>query len=212
MSTAGGAASELLALALDERSEPAADPVAGRILDAACERAAAVGIERLTMDAVAERAGVGRMTVYRRFQSRDGLARALVLREARRGLSQIAAAIDPAADPADQLAEGFVAMLRVARAQPLLQRVLRFEPQELLAALNDPDDPLLDVLRGFGVLQLAAGIDPGEMRADPEVVAELLVRIGLSFLLVPRGRIEIGDEATARRLAHDLFAPMVSRV
>ena len=51
----------------------AGDEIAARILDAALTEGAAKGLERITMDAVAVRARVGRMTVYRRFGGRDGL-------------------------------------------------------------------------------------------------------------------------------------------
>src|SRR3954453_125866 len=49
-----------------------------RILAAAAELVDAHGIEGVSMDAVASRAGVGTGTLYRRFQDRAGLALALL--------------------------------------------------------------------------------------------------------------------------------------
>lgn len=205
------ATAELIARALGSGGEDRADETTERILDAALAEAAANGIERITMDAVASRARVGRMTVYRRFGSKPELVSALVGREARRGLAAIAAAVDPGRELPDRVADGFIATLRVARAHPLLQRLVRYEPQTLLASLNDPDDPLLAMLREFGVAQIrAAGPEEAQLRARPEEVAELLVRIGLSYLLIPAGAIDLDDERAARRLAETLIAPIVA--
>ena len=205
------AATDLFTRALGVADAGPADATTERILDAALAEAAANGVERITMDAVATRARVGRMTVYRRFGSKPDLVTALVAREAARGLAAIDAAVDPARELPDRVADGFIATLQVARAHPLLQRLVRYEPQTLLAALNDPGDPLMAMLRGFGVAQIqAAGPAEGELRADPEEIAELLVRIGLSYLLMPNGVIDLDDERAARRLAETLIAPIVA--
>jgi AcrR family transcriptional regulator len=205
------AATDLFTRALGMGPIEPADETTERILDAALAEAAANGIERITMDAVAARARVGRMTVYRRFGSKPELVTALVGREAGRGLAAIAAAVDPERELPDRVADGFVATLQVARAHPLLQRLVRYEPQVLLAALNDPGDPLLAMLREFGVAQIeAAGPVGDELRAEPEEVAELLVRIGLTYLLIPAGVIDLDDERAARRLAETLIAPIVA--
>lgn len=49
-----------------------------RLLAAAREMLAERGADRLTMDALAERAGVGKGTVYRRFRTRAGIFHALL--------------------------------------------------------------------------------------------------------------------------------------
>ena len=63
------------------RSHPRT-PTSERILDAALALAAASGLRHLTMDDIAARAKVGRMTVYRRFGDKQRLLEAL---GARRG-------------------------------------------------------------------------------------------------------------------------------
>ena len=205
--------SGLLARALVEGGEAeAADPadeIAERILDAALTEGSARGIEGITMDAVASRARVGRMTVYRRFGDRDGLVSALTGREARRALAEIGTAVDTGLDVPTQVADGFVAALRVARTHPLLQRMALYEPETLLATFNDPDDPLFSMLRGFVSAQIQAGAG-AELRADPDEAAEVLVRIGLSYLLIPDGLVDIAEEADARRLARTVIAPIVA--
>ena len=51
------------------------------ILDATLDVVSRVGLARLALDDVARQAGVSRQTVYRYFGSRDGLVRAVILRE-----------------------------------------------------------------------------------------------------------------------------------
>jgi AcrR family transcriptional regulator len=199
----------LLTRALEAGPAPGGDEVYERILDAALMEAESKGLERITMDAVAARAKVGRMTVYRRFGSKEELAAALAQREATIGLAKIAAAVDPSGTIPAQVADGFVAALETARSHPLLQRMARFEPEVLLTSFNDPDDPLFSMLRGFVAAQIQETAQ-GSLRADPEEAAEILVRIGLSYLLIPNGVVDVGDEAAARRLAETLIAPIVA--
>jgi AcrR family transcriptional regulator len=206
---AASAPRTLLTRALEAGPSVEGDETHERILDATLVEAEAKGLDRITMDAVAARAKVGRMTVYRRFGSKEELAAALAQREATRGLARIAAAVDPSGTIPAQVADGFVAALETARSHPLLQRLARFEPEVLLASFNDPGDPLFAMLRGFVAGQITATAGDS-LRADPDQAAEILVRIGLSYLLIPGGIVDVGDEAAARRLAETLIAPIVA--
>ncbi len=199
----------LLTRALEAGPAEDGDEVYERILDAALIEGESKGIERITMDAVAARAKVGRMTVYRRFGSKEELTAALARREATRGMVQIAASVDVSKPIPAQVADGFVAALAVAAGHPLLKRLARFEPEVLLASFNDPGDPLFSMLRSFVAGQITATAGD-ELRADPEEAAEILVRIGLSYLLIPGGIVDVSDEDQARRLAETLIAPIVA--
>src|ERR671936_1425417 len=97
----------LLALAFDPQVETADDAMSERILDAALALAAASGLRHLTMDDVARRARVGRMTVYRRFGTKGALVDALAVRECRRCLAQLGGVLDPALSVGDRIAGGF---------------------------------------------------------------------------------------------------------
>jgi AcrR family transcriptional regulator len=199
----------LLTRALEAGPAEEGDVVSEKILDAALIEGESKGIDRITMDAVAARAKVGRMTVYRRFGSKEELTAALARREATRGLVAIAAAVDLEDDIPTQVADGFVAALGIAASHPLLRRAARFEPEVLLASFNDPGDPLFAMLRAFVAAQITAAAGD-QLRADPEQAAEILVRIGLSYLLIPGGIVDVTDEASARRLAETLIAPIVA--
>ena len=145
------------------------------------------------------------MTVYRRFAGRGELVQALVVREVRAALAELASGLDPAIPPAERIADGFVAALRIAREHPLLERR---SPTEILAELNAPGDPTLMLARDFLAAQIRDGVAEGELEAvDVDAAADLLVRIGVSFVLLPNSEI-VDSEAGARRLAQTLLAPI----
>jgi AcrR family transcriptional regulator len=202
---------ELLALALDPGAEPPDDPTSDRILDAALLLSAASGVRNLTMDDVAQRAGVGRMTVYRRFGDKGSLVEALAAREGRRFLAELDEAVDPADPVADQIADGFVATLRAAREHPLLNRLARLEPESVLTSFTASDGALFAVARDFLAVRLRSAQKAGQLGTLPLVeAAEILVRLGLSFVLVQPSALPLHDEKRMRTLARQLIAPVLT--
>ncbi|HEY1359910.1 MAG TPA: helix-turn-helix domain-containing protein [Thermoleophilaceae bacterium] len=200
----------LLVRALDPSVEPPSDDVSGRILDAALELAAASGIRNLTMDDVASRARVGRMTVYRRFGDKATLVEALTIRESRRCLEELDAAIGPDAPIEDQVAAGFVTSLRLAREHPLLDRLGRFEPEAVLEALRADGGAVFAAARAFVAARLRASQEAGVVGSiDIDTAAELLVRVAVSFVLVRDTALPIDDDEEAADLARRLIAPML---
>jgi AcrR family transcriptional regulator len=205
-------AARLLELAFDPRVEGQNDPMSRRILDAALELVAASGLRHLTMDDVATRAGVGRMTVYRRFGSRQHLTDALAVRECRRCLADIAAALDPSNPIDERAAELFVATLRVIREHPLLERLARVEPEALLHELNRDGSAVFRLVRDFLVAQIRIAQSAGELvDIEPEPLAEMAVRLGASFVLMPDSVIAAGDEVATRESIRALIAPLLNR-
>jgi TetR/AcrR family transcriptional regulator, repressor for uid operon len=148
------------------------------ILDAALALAAASGLRHLTMEDVARGAGVGRMTVYRRFGTRAALVDALAGREARRCLAELDAASPPDAPLDEQVVAGFETAMRIIREHPLLARLARVEPEAVLSAFVESD--LLELCTAF----LADRLERSGLK-DVGQTAELLVRIAISFVLLP---------------------------
>lgn len=203
-------APRLLALALDPATEAHDDPLAERILDAALELAGASGLRHLTMDDVAARAGVGRMTVYRRFGGKDALVDALAIREARRCLATIAAAADPGAAADAQLAALAAAALRLVREHPLLARISQHEPQALLFELTRPDSGVFEMVRAFLLERLTDARARGEIAdVDLGLLAEIGVRLGASFVLMPRSALPLDDEVATTAAMRSLLAPLL---
>lgn len=202
---------QLLALALAPRSERPEDATSDRILDAALALSAASGVRNLTMDDVANRAGVGRMTVYRRFGDKATLVESLTAREGRRCLAQLDAAVNRDDPVADQIADGFVAALRVARDHPLLNRLARLEPDTVLATFNANDGALFIVARDFMAVRLRMAQKAGQLGDLPvEEAAEFLVRLSLSFVLIQPSVLPLDDDARVHALAKRLIMPVLT--
>jgi AcrR family transcriptional regulator len=205
--TAPGA--RLLALAFDPAVQPADDALSERILDAALGLAAASGLRHLTMDDVARRAGVGRMTEYRRFGSRAALVDALAVRECRRCLRTIAAALEHEQPVDERLASLFTATLEVIGEHPLLERLARVEPEALLRELTRDGSEVLGLVHGFLAGLIREGQQRGELGAgDADVFAELGIRLGTSFVLMPDSVLRDGDQRATRDAVRALLAPL----
>ena len=117
------------------RTEPE-DDTARRILDAALEQFTLLGVRRSSVDDVAKRAGVSRVTVYRRFQTKDRLVEETLLRELSRFFARLDAAVAGLPTMRERVIEGFVVALRHTRAHPLFGGMLRLEPEVVLPYLT----------------------------------------------------------------------------
>ncbi|WP_030154626.1 TetR/AcrR family transcriptional regulator, partial [Glycomyces sp. NRRL B-16210] len=76
------------------------------LLDAARLMIAEHGVDKVTMDALAERAGLGKGTVFRRFGTRAGIFRALIEADERRFQELVLSGpppLGPGADPVERL-------------------------------------------------------------------------------------------------------------
>jgi AcrR family transcriptional regulator len=98
-----------------------------RYLDAARENILAVGWRRTTLTDVAKRAGVSRMTIYRRWPDMQTLLADLLVREWSR-------VVDPALR-SERLADGVVATISALRDEALFRRIVEVDPEVLLPYL-----------------------------------------------------------------------------
>lgn len=183
-----------------------ADDVDRRILDAAGRLLVDVGLDELEVDQVAELAGVGRSTIYRRFDGRNALLAASVAHEARRLLDALADSVGGIEDPEEQLVVAFSAGIRVARATGLAERI-REEP--LLLRLLTVDGGPVIVAASMQLAGLAQASDPTLDGRDACETAELLVRLAISLVLTPQSSMDLDDalEDTIRRRV----APLLRR-
>jgi AcrR family transcriptional regulator len=199
------------AAVLGDDGEPPEDRTGERILDAAVQEAAAVGMHRFTVEDVVRRAGVGRMTAYRRFPRRDDLVRAMVTRETQRFLAAVAAGIDAAAEPSDAVAEAFIASVRFARDHPLLRRIAQTDAGPFAEGLATKDSDLLDIGAAFIARQIH-GDQPGAPSRAARWVADVFARLFLTYVAIPPADPDLGDDAELRRFAAEVLTPMVERV
>jgi AcrR family transcriptional regulator len=187
------------------------DPVGESVLDAALAEFLDFGLRRTNVDAVARRAGVSRATLYRRFENKEALVQAVLIRECRRFFQSIASAVDGLPTARERLVEGFVVGVRYARRDPLLSRLLATDPEALLPYLTVEGGFVVAVARDFLVAQgqgLPGGDKPVAGR-DPAGVAEIFVRLALSFTLTPGSCIPLDTDEDVRAFARSYLAVLM---
>jgi AcrR family transcriptional regulator len=187
------------------------DETSARILDAAYEVFCRIGIQRSTMEDVARRAGVSRITVYRRFAAKGTLVDQVIRREVRRYFDQFLVDIEHAETAADRVVLGFVSALRAIRRNPLIGGLMVVDPNALIPATMGDGGRTLATVRTFVAGQLRAEQDAGTVAAgvDVDVVAELMVRVCASFLMIPSHVVDLDDEAQLADVARRYLVPML---
>jgi AcrR family transcriptional regulator len=159
------------------------------ILDAAIESVSLYGLARLSMSDVAGRAGISRPTLYKHFGSKEELVAGVVARETNVLMAEVVGVAEAEDDPLASFEAAMVAALRLTREHPLLDRIIRTEPEALLPFLATDGAP------GAAGSGGAAGAGGG---AALGFVREATRRIVAA-------RVPDLDEVTARRLT-DMIA------
>jgi AcrR family transcriptional regulator len=192
--------------------DPASDDATTeRILDGALQQFQLFGLRRSSVDDVARRAGLGRMTVYRRFPKKDDLVEAVVLREARRMAERVNAAAARMPTVEERAVESFVVMVREVRTNPLLQRLLTTEPETALPYVTVHGAPVIAMGAAFIHEQIRHEQKQGASPAvDPQGLAEILARLAHSILLTPGGGLPLDDDRQTREFARRYLVPLIS--
>lgn len=184
------------------------DGTAQRILEGALALLEDFGLRRMTMEDVARRVRMSRVTIYRRFANKDALVRAVLLRELRRFFVAIEDSVVGLETTEERLIEGFAFALQFLHDHTLLNRFLRTEPEVLLPYLTIDAGPVLDAAREFLADRLGEEIEAGRLGPlDVQVTGELLARLVLSFFLTPHSVVPLATPEDARRFARLYLAP-----
>ena len=190
------------------------DKTDARILDTAVTVMAEYGFRRASMDDVARKAGVSRVTVYRRFSDKDTLVQAVVLRECRRSLQAILRDIAELPAEEERFVQGFVSTVTLARSHPLFRRMLDDGEQEMVLPryVAISASQAMDVARQY-MGQLIGGLQPfGHFpNQKPEETAELLIRLWHSIVLTPSSALCAENEAQLTRFVRGFLYPLLSR-
>jgi AcrR family transcriptional regulator len=164
---------------------PEADPVTTAILDAAVVEFERHGFRRVALDDVARRAGVSRMTIYRRFAGRDELVTAVIDRENTVLFTEIAAELKNAGPQSNYYVEAFTSAIMQLRRHRVLNRVITDEPALtlLLVRRHYPAalERMADALRVIFPAGFAARI--GTEAVDQ--LADTILRYAMMVLLLP---------------------------
>ncbi|HEV7900219.1 MAG TPA: helix-turn-helix domain-containing protein [Planosporangium sp.] len=161
------------------------------LLDAARACVLAVGLRRTTLTDVARRAGVSRMTIYRRWPDMRALVGDLMTREwgaltrtamaaaegspsgAGNGAGNGAGAVDGADRTARQrFVAAIVAGTRALRHHPVFRRIVELDPEILLPYLVDRRGRSQDEMLAMMTAAIAGGAADGSVRGgDPGLLA-----------------------------------------
>jgi AcrR family transcriptional regulator len=199
-----------IAEVLEVAPVPGEDALVDRVAAAALEEFAEYGIRRATIDDVARRAGVSRMTVFRRFASKQGLVEVVIACEVRRGMEELDRMWEGAETLEERLVEGFAFAGRFVRGHPLFDRLLRSEPEVLLPLLTVDGGPVLELYRSLIAQRLQLEVDAGRATtSDVDGVAEVIARLAISLLLTRDGTITPDDPDTLARLVRLVLLPML---
>jgi AcrR family transcriptional regulator len=167
------------------------------------------GVRRTTVEDVAVRAGVSRVTVHRRFGRKDDLVQGVIMRELATFLREFDAALAPLPTLEEKLVEGFVVTMRAARTNPLIERVLKTEPEALLPELTIRGGPFLAAALAYLVAAARAGQERF-VEEDVAAVGEIFIRLIASFTLTPSSAVRLDEDRRARDYARRYLAPLLT--
>ena len=176
-----------------------------RVLDATkacCER---WGIHKVTIDDIANQAGVSRATLYRLFPGgKDVLFEALRLRELEDFFTRLTARVEGAIDLEDLLVRAVVAATHELRDNRHLSNMLASEPGDTLSQLTVEGLPR--IMRVATVF-LAPLVDLYLPRRDAARLVELLSRMVISYFLAPSDHVDLASPESARQFINAHILP-----
>src|SRR2546423_1767222 len=160
------------------------EPADDGLLDAARVCVLAVGVRRTTFSDVARRAGVSRMTLYRRFPDLETLPSALMTREFGRVVEEARAAGHGAATCRERAVTMVSLAGRQLVADPLFVRLLDVDPELLLPYVTRRLGGMQRMAVAGLAAELAGGAGDGSVRpGDPEVQARAIELMARGFVL-----------------------------
>ncbi|MDX2290831.1 MULTISPECIES: TetR/AcrR family transcriptional regulator [Streptomyces] len=182
------------------------------VLDAARDCVLAVGVRRTTLTDVARRAGVSRMTLYRRWPDVRSLVGDLMTRE---WIGVAAGAMPPSDDDRPErgrIVEGLVAGAAAFRAHPLFHKILDVDPELLLPYILDRRGASQDALLGLLHGALEDGHEDGSVRrARVDLQARSLLLVVQSFTLSLRTMTDESDPELSEAAFLDELRTLLER-
>ena len=189
----------------------ALDPTSRKIVSAARTCFTENGFADTTMQRIADTAGVGVATAYRRFGHKQQLVRLAIMDEALRLTTLLAEVARHTTGPEDTIIEVFAAFVHEASAPELLTRSIRESPAagELTDFLTN--DNAIAVSRTLVMSHLKPWQTSGQLPADLDIaiVAEMIARLMMSLIETPVSVIPLQDTGKAREFARTYLVPLL---
>ncbi|MFE9452156.1 TetR/AcrR family transcriptional regulator [Streptomyces sp. NPDC006739] len=164
------------------------------VLDAVRDCVLAVGVRRTTLTDVARRAGVSRMTLYRRWPDVRTLVGDLMTREWVDAATRAMPGPRPGEPARALVVDGLVAGVEAFRAHPLFRKIVDVDPELLLPYVLDRRGASQEALLELLAAGLADGHADGSVRVRPAALqARSLLLIVQSFTLSLRTMTDEDD-------------------
>lgn len=164
------------------------------MLDAVRDCVLAVGVRRTTLTDVARRAGVSRMTLYRRWPDVRSLVGDLMTREWIEAATRAMPVPEPGARARTRIVEGMVRAVDAFRAHPLFRKIVDVDPELLLPYVLDRRGASQEALLGLLAEALREGHADGSVRpGHPQRQARSLLLVAQSFTLSLRTMTDEDD-------------------
>jgi AcrR family transcriptional regulator len=166
------------------------------LLDAARDCVLAVGLRRTTLTDVARRAGVSRMTMYRRWPDMGSLVADLMTREWST-LVGVAAAEAVGESARARVVDGVVRAVRALRQHPVFRRIVDVDPETLLPYLVDRRGTSQDRILAQLTDDLRRGRRDRSVRTgDPALLARTVLLTTHGFVISAGTMADEVDEAS----------------
>ncbi|MFJ8031514.1 TetR/AcrR family transcriptional regulator [Streptomyces sp. NPDC096032] len=164
------------------------------VLDAVRDCVLAVGVRRTTLADVARRAGVSRMTLYRRWPDLRTLVGDLMTREWIGVASRAIPPATPGTGTRGRIVDGLVAGIEAFRAHPLFRKIVDVDPELLLPYVLDRRGASQEALLALLADALREGHADGSVRpGHTERQARALLLTVQSFTLSLRTMTDEDD-------------------
>ena len=181
------------------------DPAEQRVLDAAKSCCVRWGMAKVTIEDIANEAGVSRATLYRMFPGgKDVLFEALRVRDIEDFFTRLSVHLEGATDFEDLLVRCVVHATAELRGDQHLSMMLASEPGDVLGELTV--DGLPRIIRVATVF-LAPLVDGYLPRREAARLVELLARLVISYFLAPSEQVDLGDAESAGAFIEAFILP-----
>lgn len=187
---------------------PTTDPATIEILDAALEVLQTLGIRKSTIEDIARRASVDRVTVYRRLGTKNDVVAAVLAREAYLVFERALASAGKDRTVDERVATIFADLVLDLRRNALFARLMAVDPETTLPQVASGAGDLLRLAVEFARTALLGDVETESPR-DLVARIEIVVRLIHSLFLTPDAVVELDSRAQLMRFAKKYVVPIV---
>lgn len=188
------------------------DPTRLRVMAAAIRCVSRDGLQGLSLETVAQEAGLSRSTLYRAFPGgRAEIVEATAVWEVARFWQRLATSIEHIDSMYDRFTAGLMTGAKVIARSQALSEVMAPDFVEVIAAVQPSEAVIHDVIRAYmrEVLELEAARGTVIDGVDLELGADYLMRMTVSWLGSPLDADLDGEEAVRRVIRTQFLAGLI---